>query len=82
MSISDLTVEPLSKDEQKWVRRLEKVLSECPARLELVTSGDASLLVVDAEGAKRSELADGAAEADGIVVALIVGKPLIHGVSA
>ncbi len=44
----ELTVEPLSTAEKAWVKKLQKVLSECPDRLELLTIGDASLMVVDA----------------------------------
>lgn len=79
---ADLTVPPLSKAEKEWIRRLQKVLSECPDRLELMTSGDPSLIVVDADGAKRSELCDGAAYRDGVALSLISGKPTVHGVSS
>jgi len=78
----ELTVEPLSKDEKAWIRRLERLLSECPDRLELMVSGYPTVTVIDAEGAKRSDLCDGAAGDDGVVLARLAGKPTFHGVSA
>lgn len=77
----ELTVPPLTTREKKWIEKLQKVLSECPNRLELVTIGDPALSVVDAEGARTSELCDGQAERDGVVLAEVAGKPTVHGVS-
>lgn len=77
----ELTVAPLTDDEQKWIKRLQRTLDACPDRLELVTIGDADLSIVDKDGARESELADGAAGRDGIVLSVINGKPLVHGVS-
>lgn len=78
----ELTVEPLSKDEKAWIRRLERVLSECPDRFDLMISGDPSVTVIDKEGAKDSDLADGDAARDGVALAKVSGKPIFHGVSA
>ena len=55
------------------------VLASCPSRLELVTIGDPSIDVI--EKGTGSEIADGAAEHDGIVLAHIEGGPVVHGVS-
>jgi hypothetical protein len=78
----ELTVAPLSAIEKAWIRKLEKLLVECPDRLELMISGDPSVIVVDADGAKRSELCDGSATRDGVALAYLGGKPTFHGVSA
>lgn len=77
----DLTVPPLTSEERKWIARLQRTLEACPDRLQLVTIGDPDLSVVDRDGAAISNLADGAAERDGIVLADISGKPVVHGVS-
>lgn len=78
----NLTVAPLSNSEKAWIKRLQKVLSECPDRLELMISGDPYVTVIDADGARMSDLCDGAAHADGVALASISGKPTFHGVSA
>lgn len=77
----DLRVPPLSPAEEAWIKKLQKVLAECPKRLELVTMGDPSIMVVDAEGARSSELYDGRAHRDGVVLADLDGGPVLHGVS-
>ena len=79
---ADLTVAPLSSAEKAWIKRLQKVLSECPGRIELMISGDAGVTVIDAGGARRSALSDGAADRDGVALAQISGGPAVHGVSA
>jgi len=76
-----LTVPPLSTEEKRWVARLQRTLRACPKRLEIVTWGDSTLGIVDRDGARRSELCDGAAEADGVQLATVTGGPLVHGVS-
>lgn len=81
MDDDSLTVPPLSRREKAWIHKFQKVLSECPDRLEMVVTGDADVTIVDAEGARRSELCDGAARRDGVALANVGGKPLFHGVS-
>lgn len=76
-----MKVPPLTEAELKWVKRLERTLLAAPPRLELVTIGDPHLQVVDREGARRSEITDGAAERDGIVLAEVNSGCSIHGVS-
>jgi hypothetical protein len=76
-----LTVPPLISEEEAWILEFEQVLNRCPERLQLVTSGYRDLDVVDAEGAKSSELSDGAAGRDGVVLARIITSVTIHGVS-
>lgn len=75
-----LTVPPLSFAEKRWVTELASILSRCPERLELLTGGDADLSVIDRAAARLSDLVDGAAGADGIVLA-VVPSPVVHGVS-
>lgn len=78
---ADLRVKPLRIREREWIVSLEKVLMRCPKRIELVTTGDACLHVVDKDGASQSELCDGSAARDGIVLADVMSACLIHGVS-
>ena len=78
---SDLQVEKLSSAQKQWIRRLEKVLSECPDRLQLMVTGDRSISVVDSQGAASSELGDGAAFRDGVVLATVTETAKFHGVS-
>ena len=80
-SEDDLSVSPLTPSEIHWIKKLDFVLRNCPDRLELVTIGDPSLQVVDKGGALRSELGDGEAGRDGVVLATISGGPVVHGVS-
>lgn len=75
---------PLTAEEMAWVRRLEKVLKDCPTdRLEVLAIGDAALSVFDNTCADRHgiELHDGNAERGGVVLAHVRSKPRIHGVS-
>lgn len=76
---SELKVPPLTDDELRWVHRFKRCLSECPERLEFMTTGD-QLYIVDGKGARESELCDGQAFMDGIVLATMPG-PICHGVS-
>jgi hypothetical protein len=76
---SELRVAPLSGADRRWVSRLRRCLEACPERIDLLTQGD-SLMVVDHDGARRSELSDGQAHADGVVLAYLPG-PVCHGVS-
>lgn len=78
----NLTVPALSNEEKRWVLALQMVLEKCPDRLELMVTGDASVTIIDAAGARRSELGDGDAVRDGVALCFITGKPTIHGVSA
>jgi hypothetical protein len=74
-------MDPLTEDEARWVRSLERILLRAPSRLELLTIGDRGLSVVDRDGARLSTLCDGAARDDGIVLADIRSRCIIHGVS-
>ena len=42
-------IQPLSPEERRWVQRLERILMDCPPRLELVTIGDRGLDVITNE---------------------------------
>ena len=78
----DLSVPPLTAAEKSWLRRLQRTFDACPsARLEFVTIGDASLSVVDREGARRSEMCDGDCDVDKIVLARLSPSGLVHAVS-
>jgi hypothetical protein len=77
-----LKVSPLTVSEKAWLKKLDDVLNSCPDRLELCATGDAMLSVVDKEGARSSELCDGAALDDGVLLADVSGSVTIHGISA
>jgi hypothetical protein len=76
-----MEIEPLTKTEKAWLKKAQKLFNESPERFEFLTAGDAVLTIVDKEGAKSSELCDGAAEEDGIVLGYIRTKGAVHGVS-
>lgn len=61
-------VKPLTASERTWVASLEEVLKKQPARLLLIECGD-SISVVDRQAAKKVDLADGAAERNGVLLA-------------
>jgi len=74
-------IEPLSDAERRWLRRLENMLRDMPPRLVLIECAD-SLMLVDRAAARESELADGAARRDGIVLADVrYGFGKVQGVS-
>lgn len=84
MQEEDNVVEPLTKEEAAWIKKLEKVLKACPSnRLGLITIGDPSLTVFDDEYARAHdmEIHDGEAERNGLVLGFVRSKPTIHGVS-
>lgn len=71
-------VSELSEDEEKWIKKLQSVLSACPKRLAIVTIGDPRLTIVDAT--VSSELYDeGNSESNGVALANIAGGPQVHG---
>ena len=76
---SEIAVAPLTSEEIKWMKRLERTLKACPDRLEIVTIGDGSIEIISNE--KESELYDGRSIRDGVTLAILDGKPVIHGVS-
>jgi len=76
-----LQPKPLSRAERKWIDDLQSVLARCPKRLELMTHGDPSLTVIDGPLGQDVDLHDGLAQANGVVLAVIVGGPKVHGVS-
>ena len=75
----EILVSPLSKEELKWINRLQRTLQACPPRIEIVTTGDPWLQIISNE--KYSELGDGDADRDGVTLANITGKPIVHGVT-
>lgn len=77
-------VEPLTKEERSWVRRLEQLLQDCPSdRLGLVTCGYRHLHVIDDKFSKEHDvdLEDGNAVRSGVALAEINCKLTVHGVS-
>ena len=79
-STSELTVEPLTKEELQWVKKLARLLEACPSdRLELVTIGDPNLTVTDKTHPNYSNIDD--CEWDGCALAEIsfFGGPNIAG---
>jgi hypothetical protein len=77
-----LSVPRLTRKERGWIMRLDRLLMECPERLELMVYGYSTVTVVDRDGAAQSELCDNAAYDDGVALATIDGGPTVHGVSA
>lgn len=80
-SSAPMTVKPLNAAEQAWLKKAQQLFDSAPARFEYLTIGDADLVVIDKDGAKHSNLCDGAAERDGIVLGAIRTKGRVHGVS-
>lgn len=76
-----MEIEPLTEKERAWIKRAQKLFNDAPSRFDFVTVGDPCLQVVDKAGAKLSELCDGAADRDGIVLGTIYTKGHVHGVS-
>ncbi len=76
-----MEIKPLTQTEKAWLKKAQKLFREAPDRFDFLTTGDACLSVIDKEGAITSELCDGAAEEDGIVLGTIRTKGLVHGVS-
>lgn len=70
---------PLTIEEIAWIKKLQRVLELCPDRIELVTTGDPNISIVSNE--KYSEYYDGNSLIDGVLLAYINGKPIVHGVS-
>jgi hypothetical protein len=66
----EIKVEPLSTDERRWIESLARLMKRMPGRLSLLECANA-LLVVDRKAGERSDLADGAARRDGVVLASV-----------
>lgn len=73
-------VAPLSAEEKRWVRDLERVLLRAPERLALIAIGDKDLSVFSAEHG-TDDIHDGHASRDGRVLASVRSGCVIHGVS-
>jgi len=65
-----LTVPPLTVDERAWIRTLRRVFARMPRRLMLVECAN-GVMVVDRDAAVETEMHDGGADRDGIVLARI-----------
>ncbi len=76
----ELSVPKLTQEERNWVIRFGKCLKACPERFNLLSTGD-RLMIVNVEGARRSELSNGAARKDGVQIAYVVFGPICHCVS-
>ena len=56
---SNSTASPLTPEERAWLRRVNKVLQECPsARLAAATMGDSFLVFYDKEAESRASFSD------------------------
>jgi hypothetical protein len=51
--------EPLTPTERVYLRKWERLLMQCPERLEFVTIGDADLTVIDKEASDSTEYTNG-----------------------
>lgn len=71
----------LSKEERRWILRLQRCLEACPSRLEILTNGGRNLQIIDGPSARDRPIWDGWAERSGVVLATIDGGPKVHGVS-
>lgn len=57
----EVEIDPLTEDERKWIKKLQKVLNECPSRrMSSYTTGDNDITIYDI-AADASELSDNAA---------------------
>ena len=82
--MTKMTAEPLTKEEIRWLKKLEKVFWECPSdRIGFYTIGDADLTVIDEKILREYdlEIADGKAHSNGIYLGFISTKIGIQGVS-
>lgn len=75
-----MNARPLTPEEERWVRRLRKVLADAPLTVHLLTSGDRCVSVIDAALAD-GDLHDGAAERRGAVLVNVPCAVRVHGVS-
>lgn len=76
-------VTPLTEDELKWIKRLERTLKACPSsRLVLQTIGDPDLTVIDSDVVKKYdfETCDGLDHDNGVTLAVVRSVPAIWGV--
>lgn len=76
-----MTPRPLTPTEARWVKRLARVLRDCPDTLDLSTIGDARLTVLDRRLARSGPIEDGEAYRRGAELASVEAGCLIHGVS-
>lgn len=70
-----------TRAEAAWMKRLEAVLKDAPPTVELLTIGDSFLNVLDKSRAKDSDLHDGKAHDNGVVIGYVDSACKIHGVS-
>lgn len=76
-----MNTKPLTQAETRWIRKAQQLFNDTPERFDFFTIGDAGLTIIDKAGAVHSEIGDGAAERDGIVLGCIKTKGQVHGVS-
>lgn len=69
--LNRMKIKKLTKKEQAWIDRAQRVFDAAPARFAFMTIGDHQFCVLDYEGSKVSELCDGAAHHDGLVLGRI-----------
>lgn len=71
----------MTPTESSWVRRLRKVLADCPDTLELLTDGGWYVSVID-RALADGDLHDGRAETRGAVLAYLRANCRTHGVAS
>ena len=76
-------VQPLTSEEVRWLNRLQRVLRDCPVRLELATGGDPMLIVIDGPivSAGCVEICDGHARRNGVQLGEVAGGPKIAAIT-
>jgi hypothetical protein len=76
-----LKPKPLTAAEKAWLKKAHALFKQCPPRFDFLTIGDPKLDVIDRHLADKSDLCDGAAWRDGIVLDTIKTGGRVHGVS-
>jgi hypothetical protein len=77
-----LAIQPLTPEEQRWIKRLRAVFRDMPARLRLVESADAVFLVDKAAALAMDDISDDKARRAGIILAEVPEATLkVTGVS-
>ncbi len=76
-------VKPLTTEEKKWIKKLERALKHCPTRLGLYTVGDAFLGIYDKVVQEKHDIGieDGGAEEVGIDLGYVRSSVQIEAVS-
>jgi hypothetical protein len=71
---------PMTPAEKRWVAELEAILLRCPPGLELATTGDQSLTVLD-KAKSHLSFEDGIGDLNGVNIGRVRAGCRIHGIS-